>query len=63
MERLIYLAVYLGGGIWIGKEGFPGESVVKNPPADTGNTGDLGSLPGSERSPGIGLANHSSILA
>ena len=30
-------------------KGFPGGSVVKNPPA---NAGDLGSIPGSGRSPG-----------
>ena len=29
--------------------GFPGGSVVKNPPA---NAGDLGLIPGSRRSPG-----------
>ena len=29
--------------------GFPGGSVVKNPPARSGN---VGSIPGSERSPG-----------
>ena len=29
--------------------GFPGGSVVKNPPA---NAGDMGSVPGSRRSPG-----------
>jgi len=29
--------------------GFPGDSAVKNPPA---NAGDTGSIPGSERSPG-----------
>ena len=40
--------------------GFPGVSVVKNPPA---NTGDVGSVPGLERSPGEGNGNHSSILA
>ena len=32
--------------------GFPGGSVVKNPPASTGNAGDSGSIPGSGRSPG-----------
>ena len=32
---------------------------VKNPPA---NAGDMGSIPGSERSPGGGNATHSSIL-
>ena len=34
-------------------KGFPGGSVVKNPPA---NAGDTGSIPGS------GMATHSSIL-
>ena len=34
--------------------------MVKNPPA---NTGDAGSIPGLERSPGEGNGNHSSILA
>ena len=31
--------------------------VVKNPPANTGDTGDLGSIPGLERSPGGGNGN------
>ena len=34
--------------------GFPGGSVVMNPPA---NAGDLGSIPGSGRSPGEGNGN------
>ena len=34
--------------------GFPHGSVVKNPPANTGDSGDLGSTPGSGRSPGGG---------
>ena len=34
--------------------GFPGGLVVKNPPA---NAGDLGSIPGSGRSPGEGNGN------
>ena len=38
---------------------FPGGSVVKNPPA---NSGDAGSIPGSGRSPGEGIATHSSVL-
>ena len=33
------------------KTGFPGDSVVKNLPD---NAGDVGSIPGSERSPGEG---------
>ena len=34
--------------------GFPGGSVVKNPPT---NAGDMGSIPGSGRSPGVGNGN------
>ena len=34
--------------------GFPGDSVVKNRPA---NTGDVGSIPGSGRSLGVGNGN------
>ena len=40
----------------IGKRegGFPSDSGVKNPPA---NAGDMGSIPGSGRSPGGGNGN------
>ena len=38
-------------------EGFPGDSVVKNMPAKARDTGDIGSIPGSERSPGEGNGN------
>ena len=41
-------------------EGFPGGSVVKNPPADAG---DSGLIPGLGRSLEEGVATHSSILA
>ena len=37
--------------------------VVKNPPANAGDTRDVGSIPGSGRSPEESLATHSSILA
>ena len=40
--------------------GFPGVSVVKNPPA---NAGDMDLIPGSGRSPGEGNGNPLSILA
>ena len=40
--------------------GFPGGSEGK---ASACNAGDLGSIPGSGRSPGEGNASHSSILA
>ena len=35
-------------------KGFPGSSLVKNPPA---NVGDVGSIPGSGRTPGEGNGN------
>ena len=31
--------------------------MVKNPPANTGNTGEAGSIPGMGRSPGEGKGN------
>ena len=37
--------------------------VVKNPPANTGDTRDMSLIPGSERSPGVRNASHFSILA
>ena len=43
---------------------FPGGSVAKKPPADAGDAGDTGSVPGSGRSPGgEGVATHPRILA
>ena len=37
--------------------GFPGGSVVKNPPANAGDTGDAGLIPGLGRSLGVGNSN------
>ena len=37
--------------------GFPGGTVVKNPPASAGAPGDTGSIPGSGRSPREGNGN------
>ena len=37
--------------------------VVNNPPANAGQARDVGSIPGLGRSPGEGIATHSSILA
>ena len=34
--------------------GFPGRAMVKNLPASTGKARDMGSIPGSGRSPGVG---------
>ena len=36
---------------------FPGGTVVKNPPANAGDTGDVGLTLGSEISPGLGNGN------
>ena len=38
-------------------EGFPGDTVLKNPPASAGDVGDLGSIPESGISPGGGHSN------
>ena len=35
----------------------PGGTVVKNPPANAGDTRDLGLIPGSGRSHGVGNIN------
>ena len=43
--------------------GSPGDSVVKNLPANAGATGDMGSIPGSGRSLEKEMATHSSIFA
>ena len=40
-----------------GEDGLPGGTVVKNPPANAGDAGDAGSIPGSGRSPGEGNGN------
>ena len=37
--------------------GFPGGSVVENPPANAGDIGDASLIPGSERSSGRGNGN------
>ena len=37
--------------------------MVKNPPANAGDTGGAGSIPGSGRSPEEETATHSSVLA
>ena len=39
------------------KMGFPAGTVVQNPPANAGDSQDLGSIPRSERSPGVGNSN------
>ena len=38
-------------------QGFPGGTVVKNPPANAGHTTETGLIPGSGRSPGARNGN------
>ena len=38
-------------------EGFPGSSVLKNPPASAGDARNTGSIPESGRSSGVGNGN------
>ena len=44
-------------------KGFPGGSVIKNLPANAGESRDLGSIPGQEDPLEEEMATHSSILA
>ena len=37
--------------------GVPGGRLVKNPPANAGDTRDVGSIPVSGRSPGVGTGD------
>jgi len=49
---------------WIDQQrGFPGGSGVKNLPANAGNPGNMGSIPGSGNFLEKGMAIHSSFLA
>ena len=41
----------------IHKLGFPGGTVVMNPPASAGDASDVGLIPGSGQSPGVGNGN------
>ena len=45
------------------KKGFPGGSVVKNPPANARDAGNMSSVPGSGRSLEEKMATYSSIPA
>ena len=52
---LCFLCFFLNWSIIV--LGFPGGTVVKNPPANAGDTGDSGSVPGLRRSPRGGNGN------
>ena len=41
----------------LGRMGFPGGAVVRNPPANAEDSRDMGLIPGSGRSPGVGNDN------
>ena len=56
MYMCIYIYTYVCVCVCV-YEGFPGDSVVKYMPAKARDTGDIGSIPGSERSPGEGNGN------
>ena len=51
-----YLKVHIFGEGQIVR-GFPGGSVVKNPPIDAGEAREAGSIPRLESSPGVGNGN------
>ena len=44
-------------GYLLGARGFPGSSVIKNPPANAGGPGGADSIPGLGRYPGRGNGN------
>ena len=53
----VHVCVYIYTQTHIYIYGFPCGSVIKNPPANAGDTGVEGLIPGSERSPGEGNGN------
>ena len=54
---ILYPAIYVFFQVYLYLWGFPGDSVRKNPPASAGDAEDVGFIPGSGRSPGIGNGN------
>ena len=55
--KVITVNLFFFFGSTVGHVDFPGISVLKNLPGNTGNTKDLGLIPGSGRSPGVGSGN------
>ena len=60
---LIQLAHYFFSGLTIAVGASQVSLVVKNPPANAGDTREVDSTPGLGRYPGGGHATHSSIFA
>ena len=54
-KLLFFNFIYVGMGIY--NRGFPGGAVVKNLPANAGDSGDAGLIHGSGRSSGEGNGN------
>ena len=54
---LLAIQLNFTGQDFPGGLGFPGGTVVKNTPANAGDTRDAGLIPGSGRSPGVGNGN------
>ena len=52
MPSILYVYIYIYTHM-----GFPGDSVVRNLPANAGDAGDVSSVPGLGRSPGEGNGN------
>ena len=58
MQKILYWIISFIQSTGIDKDdSFPGCSVIKNPSANTGDTGDRGSILGLRRSPGGGNGN------
>ena len=56
--RLIFIDVFIYYYHILSISGaFPGSKMVHNPPASVGNARDVGLIPGSGRSPGVGNGN------
>ena len=53
----VWFDVFIFDYIWCVQNELPGDAVVKKPPANAGDSGDLGSIPGLGRSPGEGNGN------
>ena len=48
------LVTFFFSSIYQEKQDFPDDAVVNNPPGNAGDTGNVGLIPGSGRSPGGG---------
>ena len=63
LGQLEYPIFLIGSYLCIDRYNFSGGTGIKNPPANAGDSRDMGLIPGSGKSLGVGMATHSSILA